>query len=1038
MAATEVEVRLPPGSVPLVTASSTLQVPTPSTDPNDPLAQNWSMARKVINTTFVLATTVAVFAAMTMQTIFWQQMTVDMDVTFDQLNWGVSFNVAGLAIGCVLFIPLSKKYGRRLTYVASTGIMAAIADLFFVNQRGTVNGFYISCVMLGNFVAPTLAGIQAAAQGWRWTYNTCAIVLSLLFVLFLFLYEETKYIPLSVGDSESTGFDLDRSTADDKTPPLDTKTAQNWRADDLEQSASLAAIPPPNSYKQRMRFVTTTDEPLWRNYITPLKVGMFPHVLFAGIQCANAVIFLVLLTSVNSIAFSSAPYNFDTAGVGLMLIGPFVGNILGSVYGGWFGDWLIVRLARRNDGIFEPEMRLYILGLPALSMGAGLIVYGVTLDHGLHWIYPSIGGALFSFGMGSMMDVSCTIVIDTYQSVTAEAFVLVTFIRNASCIGLPFGVVPWMNSMSLTNIFVISGFIATIICLLFIPLMLVAEKKQRLSNAIPPQWRLDQRFLDDFTKHGNGRLLSLDPARRSGILNNLELEITEKYSATELVHKLARGDLKAVDVVTAFCKRAAIAQQLVTSTLDEYSRQWRLKTVQLSCLTETFFQEAIQRAQRLDEHYERTGKPCGPLHGLPISLKASLDTFKVIGHDATAGYVAGLKLGSAKENSCLVDLLIDAGAVPYVKTNVPQTMMTADSENNIFGRTLNPHNTDWTAGGSSGGEGALVAFRGSPLGVGTDIAGSVRIPAMCCGTYGFKPSNNRVPYGKKSEGVLLNLPGPFPSAGPLAISFEDIQLFMNTVISGRPAKYDSTALDLPWRTPVLPSKLCIGVLPEDPAYPLHPPVRRVLDSAVASLTRAGHKIIQLPHDTARSVETGLLIAFQYFELGHEPDEDLAAILGEPLVKSVAAKMHPFTNAQRPVPLELDAIHRLDKLDRLRAHYVQEWKRTWFDNGLDAILAPGADKTAVPHDTYGMVPYTALFNLLDFPSCLIPTGKVSKHLDSKPFEATVAFTPDYDPEVLDGAPCGIQVVTPTLRDEECLAAAAIIDRDIKAYQFTAHI
>ncbi|KAF5008795.1 hypothetical protein FDECE_4950 [Fusarium decemcellulare] len=537
---------------------------------------------------------------------------------------------------------------------------------------------------------------------------------------------------------------------------------------------------------------------------------------------------------------------------------------------------------------------------------------------------------------------------------------------------------------------------------------LVAEKKQRLSNAIPPQWRLDQRFLDDFTKHGNGRLLSLDPARRSGILNNLELEITEKYSATELVHKLARGDLKAVDVVTAFCKRAAIAQQLVTSTLNEYSRQWRLKTVQLSCLTETFFQEAIQRAQRLDEHYERTG------------------------------YVAGLKLGPAKENSCLVDLLIDAGAVPYVKTNVPQTMMTADSENNIFGRTLNPHNTNWTAGGSSGGEGALVAFRGSPLGVGTDIAGSVRIPAMCCGTYGFKPSNNRVPYGKKSEGVLLNLPGPFPSAGPLANSFEDIQLFMNTVISGRPAKYDSTALDLPWRTPVLPSKLCIGVLPEDAAYPLHPPIRRVLDSTVASLTRAGHKIIQLPHDTASSVETGLLIAFQHFELGHEPGEDLAAILGEPLVKSVAAKMHPFTKVQRPVPLELDALHRLDKLDRLRAHYIQEWKRTWFDHGLDAILAPGADKTAVPHDTYGMVPYTTLFNLLDFPSCLIPTGKVSRHLDSKPVKATAAFTPDYDPEVLDGAPCGIQVVTPTLRDEECLAAAAIIDRDIKAYQFTAHI
>ncbi|KAM0438827.1 hypothetical protein ACHAPT_001588 [Fusarium lateritium] len=440
---------------------------------------------------------------MTMQTIFWQQMTVDMEVSYDQLNWGVAFNVAGLAIGCFLFIPLSKKYGRRLTYVVSTGVMAAvswwsgqmstpveiyltnlifglagstneaisemtIADLFFVNQRGTVNGFYIICVMLGNFVAPTIAGVQAAAQGWRWAYKTCGIVLTLLFVLFMFFYEETKYIPLSIGSTENV--DLNQDSLDKNFSP-DAKTAQPCSTVDLEQSVSSAAIPPPNSYAQRMRFFTTTDEPLWRNYMTPLKMGMFPHVLFAGIQCANAVLFLVLLTTVNSVAFSSPPYNFDTAGVGLMLIGPFVGNIFGSIYGGWFGDWLIVRLARRNDGIFEPEMRLYILGLPALSMGAGLIVYGVTVDHGLHWIYPSIGGALFAFGMGSMMDVSCTIVIDTYQSLTAEAFVFVTFIRNIVCVGLPFGVVPWMNSMSLTNIFVISGCINTVVALLFVPLM---------------------------------------------------------------------------------------------------------------------------------------------------------------------------------------------------------------------------------------------------------------------------------------------------------------------------------------------------------------------------------------------------------------------------------------------------------------------------------------------------------------------------------------------------------------------------------------
>lgn len=80
---------------------------------------------------------------------------------------------------------------------------------------------------------------------------------------------------------------------------------------------------------------------------------------------------------------------------------------------------------------------------------------------------------------------------------------------------------------------------------------------------------------------------------------------------------------------------------------------------------------------------------------------------------------------------------MNASGSPHLHTNETQT---ADSENNVFGRTLNPGNTKLTAGGSSGGEGALVAFRGSILGVGTDIAGSVRIPALCNGVYGFKPT----------------------------------------------------------------------------------------------------------------------------------------------------------------------------------------------------------------------------------------------------------------------------------------------------------
>lgn len=166
-------------------------------------------------------------------------------------------------------------------------------------------------------------------------------------------------------------------------------------------------------------------------------------------------------------------------------------------------------------------------------------------------------------------------------------------------------------------------------------------------------------------------------------------------------------------------------------------------------MTEVFYDDALDRARQLDDLYAKTGKLQGPLHGLPISVK---DSFNIKGHQSTVGYAKFLAIPVSKTNSPLIDMLLDAGAVLYVKTNIPQTMMTGDSENNIFGRTLNPHNTLLTAGGSSGGEGALVSFRGSVLGVGTDIAGSIRIPALCCGIYGFITYSRSSPFCEASLG----------------------------------------------------------------------------------------------------------------------------------------------------------------------------------------------------------------------------------------------------------------------------------------------
>ena len=168
----------------------------------------------------------------------------------------------------------------------------------------------------------------------------------------------------------------------------------------------------------------------------------------------------------------------------------------------------------------------------------------------------------------------------------------------------------------------------------------VAAQKQKIQKeAIPKEWLLE-------SLPPTSQLDVRDVPRTCGILNAKELEITEQHDATSLILALREGKYSALEVAIAFCKRAAIAQQLT------------------SCLTEIFFDRALARAKELDEYFERTGRPSGPLHGLPISVK---DSFDIEGLDSSIG-IAALANKPATKNGALVDILLKAGAVLYVKS----------------------------------------------------------------------------------------------------------------------------------------------------------------------------------------------------------------------------------------------------------------------------------------------------------------------------------------------------------------------------------
>jgi amidase len=279
--------------------------------------------------------------------------------------------------------------------------------------------------------------------------------------------------------------------------------------------------------------------------------------------------------------------------------------------------------------------------------------------------------------------------------------------------------------------------------------------------------------------------------------------------------------------------------------------------------------------------------------------------------------------------------------------------------NNVFGRVLNPRNLTLSAGGSSGGEGALIAMKGSVLGVGTDIAGSVRIPSLCNGLLGFKPSANRVPYGGQvCPGTTAEF-GINSVAGPLARSARDLKLFLETVTKVDPWKLDYTALNIPWRPVAKKEALRVGVIVECPSWKVSPPAVRTINSAVSKLAQAGHSTIMLRDFP--SFEEARELAWGIFDLDNETTNfKYIAESGEPWVQPIIDLWSPPPGGRPRRTLE-----KLFELEAKQSSVKAQWHKIFVENELDVIVAPGVQHgTAVPHDKYGYPPYTAMWNVVN--------------------------------------------------------------------------
>jgi mandelamide amidase len=336
---------------------------------------------------------------------------------------------------------------------------------------------------------------------------------------------------------------------------------------------------------------------------------------------------------------------------------------------------------------------------------------------------------------------------------------------------------------------------------------------------------------------------------------------TSDLSAVEAVALMHRGELNAEDYATALLARCDAGRHL---------------NAFISISPET-----VKEAARAADRLHAAGGRLGPLHGLPIPIKDSVNTRD---YPTTSG-TASLRHFRPKEDAPSVRALRDAGAIVLGKTNLQEMSLGYTCNNMAFGAVRNPYDPTRIPGGSSGGTAVAVAARMAPLGVAEDTCGSIRVPAALCGIAGLRPTTHRYP----SAGVMPLTP-LFDAVGPLAREVADLSLFDSVMIG------DFTPL-----AAVRPDAVRLAVSPTPYFAGLHPEVARVANEAMERLAEAGVAFVEaevedltahvdaanypiICHDTVRMIKGYL----REFETG-VTFEQLLAMVGENIRDSLEAR-----------------------------------------------------------------------------------------------------------------------------------------------------
>ncbi|GAA6025431.1 hypothetical protein JCM10207_005400 [Rhodosporidiobolus poonsookiae] len=506
---------LPPGTEILddhlegIRKGKNVLLPVPANDPADPL--NWSKAWKALAYFLALAYVFLECYPALVISLFYAPLGMEFNVGANKLSYLTGIMVLLLGVGNLLFIPFAACHGRRTAMTVATLLCSAsfswqalaksygsmmggralnglgacliesigpmvIEDLFFVHERGTMNGLYFGTLFASTGFGPFVASFFAQYTSWRnFFWLSCAT--SMVLQIALVFFPETKYhrttsLVATAGDTSALATKV--SGGDDSTKTTDLEAT-------VQQASYLGRGKPPRAAFGLWTPKRAEETYAWE-FATPFLLLQFPICVWPSFLFMAAAVCPLFISIIQAILYGAPPYSFSIVAVGATNWVTVVGNLLGALAAGLASDYYMAWRAKRNSNVREAEHRLPVLIPFVLCLVLGLASLGISASRANAWPVPVIvATGLNAIGVTGTAVIALAYGIDAYSAYAGQLLTLATIVKNVVAFGIAFGVVDWVIDWGWERAMGLWAGVMALIAVAGVPLYFYGKRLRELS-----------------------------------------------------------------------------------------------------------------------------------------------------------------------------------------------------------------------------------------------------------------------------------------------------------------------------------------------------------------------------------------------------------------------------------------------------------------------------------------------------------------------------------------------------------------------------